>query len=281
MYDARPSLTTLMLAAALAGTGWIAACSPPTDASAETVSEAVPAARALSAEGLATLDATLEQFAAAGARSGYVALVARDGVVQHVSEAGYADIETQRPMTADTLMRIASMTKPVTAVAVLQLVEDGALRLDQPLSELIPAFEDAQVASSVSAGEDGEIATVPANRAITIEDLLTHTSGIGYVFDADTDLGRLYMTRNVYEDREMSLEERIDHLAGLPLYFQPGERWFYSWSSDILGRVVEVASGQDLESYMQARIFQPLGMDATTFFPRRGAARRNCDALHA
>jgi len=273
MYDARPSLTTLMLAAALAGSGWIAACSEPADANGQTVSEAVPAARALSAEGLATLDATLEQFAAAGARSGYVALIARDGVVQHISEAGYADIETQRPMTADTLMRIASMTKPVTAVAILQLVEDGALRLDQPLSEIIPAFEGAQVASSVSAGEDGEIATVPASRAITIEDLLTHTSGIGYIFEAETDLGRLYLTRNVYEDRDMNLEERINHLAGLPLYFQPGERWFYSWSSDILGRVVEVASGQDLESYMQAQIFQPLGMNATTFFPgedRRG-----------
>ncbi|WP_439634577.1 serine hydrolase domain-containing protein [Glycocaulis sp.] len=267
MYDARWRLTTLLLASALAGSLGLAACSPQTQASADTVSEFIPAARELNGQGLAALDATLNQFAAAQARSGYVALIARDGVVQHISEAGYADIEAERPMNADTLVRIASMTKPVTAVAVMQLVEDGALRLDQPLADIIPAFADAHVAVSVMANESGEIATVPAARAITIEDLLTHTSGIGYVFDYETDLGRLYLTRNVYEDRDMTLEQRIDHLAGLPLYFQPGERWYYSWSNDILGRVVEVVSGQDLESYMQSRIFRPLGMDSTTFFP--------------
>lgn len=279
MYDADKRLTTLLLATALAGSLGLAACNPPSQASADTVSEAVPAARELNGEGLATLDAALDQFAQAGARSGYVALIARDGVVQHISEAGYADIEAERPMTADTLVRIASMTKPVTAVAVLQLVEDGALRLDQPLADIIPAFADARVAVSTSAGEDGEIETVPADRAVTIEDLLTHTSGIGYVFDYETDLGRLYLTRNIYEDRVMSLEERIDQLAGLPLYFQPGERWYYSWANDILGRVVEVASGQDLEAYMQARIFQPLGMEATTFFPT-GEARDRIATLY-
>lgn len=267
MYDARWRLTTLLLATALAGSMGLAACSPQTAANADTVSEAVPGARPLNGEGLAALDAALAQFAEAGARSGYVALIARDGVVQHVSETGFADIEAARPFTADTMVRIASMTKPVTAVAILQLVEDGVLRLDQPLGEIISAFADARVAVSVNAGEDGDIETVPANRAITIADLLTHTSGIGYVFDYETDLGRIYLTRNVYEDVEMNLEERIDHLAGLPLYFQPGERWYYSWSNDILGRVVEVVSGEDLETYMQARIFQPLGMDSTTFFP--------------
>jgi CubicO group peptidase (beta-lactamase class C family) len=267
MYDARWRLTTLVLASALAGSLGFAACSPQTQANANTVSEAVPAARQLDGQGLAALDTALDQFAAVQARSGYVALIARDGVVQHIAEAGYADIEAERPMTADTLVRIASMTKPVTAVAVMQLVEDGALRLDQPLADIIPAFADARVAVSVMAGEDGQIETVAADRPVTIEHLLTHTSGIGYVFDYETDLGRLYLTRNVYEDREMTLEERINHLAGLPLYFQPGERWYYSWSNDILGRVVEVVSGQNLESYMQARIFQPLGMNDTTFFP--------------
>lgn len=277
MYDARWRLTTLLVATALAGSLGLAACTQQSTASAETVSEAVPAARTLNGEGLAALDASLVRAAAADIRSGFVVLIARDGVVQHVSQAGYADIAAQRPMTADTLVRIASMTKPVTAVAILQLAEDGALRLDQPLADFIPAFAGARVAVSVSANGEGEIETVPANRAITIEDLLTHTSGIGYVFDYETDLGRLYLTRNVYEDVEMTLAERIDHLAGLPLYFQPGERWFYSWSNDILGRVVEVASGQDLESFMQARIFRPLGMDNTTFFP--GEARRSDIAL--
>lgn len=272
MYDARWRMTTLLLATALAGSMAFAGCSPQTTASADSVSEAVPVARALNGEGLAALDAALARHARAGTRSGYVALIARDGVVQHVVATGYADIEAQRPLTADTLVRIASMTKPVTAVAILQLAEDGVLRLDQPLADFIPAFADARVAVSLSANAMGEIETVPAERAITIEDLLTHTSGIGYVFDPRSDLGQLYMTRNVYEDREMTLEARIDHLAGLPLYFQPGERWFYSWSNDILGRVIEVASGQDLESFMQSRIFRPLGMDNTTFFP--GQSRR-------
>ena len=276
MYDSRWRLTSLVLATALAGAIGLSACNGPTEANAGTVSEAVPAVRELNGEGLAALDTTLTQLAQAGARSGYVALVARDGVIQHVSQTGYADIAAERPMTADTLVRIASMTKPVTAVAVMQLVEDGSLRLDQPLADIIPAFADTRVATSVSANADGEIETVHAGRAINIEDLLTHTSGIGYVFDYETDLGRLYLTRNVYEDVDMTLEERIDLLAGLPLYFQPGERWYYSWSNDILGRVVEVVSGQDLETYMQARIFQPLDMNSTTFFP--GEARREAIA---
>lgn len=266
MSDPRWRLPTSLLGAALLAAS-LAACNEPAVSTAEAVSETVPSVRTLDGTGLAALDSTLEELAAAQRRSGYVALIARDGVVQHIAETGFADIEAARPMTADTMVRIASMTKPVTAVAVLQLAEDGALTLDQPLSDFVPAFADTRVAVSVSANGEGEIETVPAERAITIEDLLTHTSGIGYVFDYESDLGRLYLTRNVYEDREMTLEERIDHLAGLPLYFQPGERWYYSWSNDILGRVVEVVSGQDLESYMQARIFQPLGMGSTTFFP--------------
>ncbi|MGY6533126.1 serine hydrolase domain-containing protein [Glycocaulis sp.] len=271
MSDLRWRLTSSLLGSALLAVT-LAACSEPAISTAEAVSETIPATRALDAQGLAALDTTLENLAAAQRRSGYVALIARDGVIQHVSEAGFADIETGRPLTANTMVRIASMTKPVTAVAVLQLAEDGALSLDQPLSDFIPAFADARVAVSPSANGEGEIETVPAERAITIEDLLTHTSGIGYVFDYETDLGRLYLTRNVYEDREMTLEERIGLLADLPLYFQPGERWYYSWSNDILGLVVEVASGQSLEDFMQARIFRPLGMDDTTFFP--GEAHR-------
>ncbi len=271
MSDIRRRLVPALLGPALLALA-LTACSQPAGSTAEAVSETVPATRTLNAEGLARLDTTLQQLAAAQARSGYVALIARDGVIQHVSEAGYADVEAGRPMTADTMVRIASMTKPVTAVAILQLAEDGALRLDQPLADFIPAFAEPRVAVSVAANGDGEIETVAASRAITIEDLLTHTSGIGYIFDTQTDLGRLYLTRNVYEDVEMTLEERIDHLAGLPLYFQPGERWYYSWSNDILGRVIEVASGQSLEDFMQARIFRPLGMDNTTFFP--GEARR-------
>ncbi|WP_270374904.1 serine hydrolase domain-containing protein [Marinicauda sp. Alg238-R41] len=224
-----------------------------------------PAAPRLDPDVLAGFDARLDALAASGDRSGFVAILADDTEILHVSEAGYADIETGRPMDADTVVRIASMTKPVTAVAIMMLVEDGAISLEDPVSDYIPAFAETEVATSLQVDGTYEIPTEPLARPITIEDLLTHTSGIGYVFDYETNLGALYIDQDIYA-MEGSLAERIEALAGLPLYFQPGERWFYSYANDVLGRVVEVASGQRLEAFMDANIFTPLGMDDTSFF---------------
>jgi CubicO group peptidase (beta-lactamase class C family) len=269
-------LTRLFAAAALATV--LAACGreepreaaptldgPAAEAPAETISPLDP-------EALARIDAELARLAQAGERSGYVMAIAVDGRVEHVSEAGWADVERRTPMTADTVMRVASMTKPVTAVAILILAEDGALALDDKVADYIPAFADTRVATSVSRNEDFEIPTEPLARPITIEDLLTHTSGLGYVFDYETNLGALYLERNVYEDRTLTLAESNAALAGLPLYSQPGERWHYSWSSDVLGSVIEETSGMAVEDFVQARIFGPLGMDSTTFFPSRNPA---------
>lgn len=226
----------------------------------------IPAeAPAFDAAALAALDARLDALAAAQDRSGYVVVLARDGEIEHVSEAGYADIANERPMTAGTVVRIASMTKPVTAVAVMMLVEDGAIALDDPLADYIPAFADARVATSLTRDGAYEIPTEALERPITIEDLLTHTSGVGYIFDYQTNLGALYLDRNIYT-MDGDLETRMEALAGLPLYFQPGERWMYSYANDILGRVVEAASGERLEAFMETRIFTPLGMDDTSFF---------------
>lgn len=239
----------------------------PATAPAEPAVETAPSARGLDAAAVARLDETLTALAARQDRSGYVAVIARDGVVQHVSEAGYADIEAGAPMRADTVVRIASMSKPVTAAAILMLAGDGALALTDPVADYIPAFANARVATQLMHDETFEIPTEPLTRPITIEDLLTHTSGVGYIFDYQTHLGALYIDRDIYRAGEQSLEERINTLAGLPLYFQPGERWFYSYSNDILGQVIAVASGQSVEAFMQARIFGPLGMSDTSFFP--------------
>jgi len=199
-------------------------------------------------------------------------LIARDGEVLHAAQAGYADIESERPFTPATPVLIASMTKPVTALAVMQLVENGAIALDQPLSDFIPAFGDVEVAVSPIAGDDGAIETVPLERPVTIHDLLTHTAGLGYVFDAETNLGRLNIEHSLYA-HPGPLSEAAAALAEVPLYMQPGTRWFYSWSNDVLGAVVEAASGRPLDVYMEAEIFEPLGMETTGFYLEAEADR--------
>ncbi|MCH8489792.1 MAG: beta-lactamase family protein [Oceanicaulis sp.] len=279
---------TLLGAGALAAVLALGACgdrstrtADPTPAAsqAQQAAETTPAARGLDPAAVARLDATLASLAASQDRSGYVAMIARDGVVQHVSEAGYADVEAGTPMRANTVVRIASMTKPVTAAAILMLAEDGLLSVSDPVSDYIPAFADARVATGLMHDEGFEIPTAPLTRPITIEDLLTHTSGVGYLFDYQTHLGALYIDRDIYRADGQSLEDRINSLASLPLYFQPGERWFYSYSNDILGQVIAVASGQSVEAFMQARLFQPLGMTDTSFFPT-DAHRERLAALY-
>jgi len=262
----------LLLAAASAA--MLAACEPPApdtpDAPAPVstqVTEAAPQNAGFTRSGLDALDARLQALVDAGDRSGVVAVLSRNGEVGHVSEAGYADVAAQTPMTADTLVRIASMSKPVTAVAAMMLIEDGALSLDTPVSDYIPAFANARVATSTSVDESYEIPTEPLQREITVEHLLTHTSGIGYIFDYQTNLGALYIGNDIYAGGGETFADRMETLAGMPLYFQPGERWFYSYASDVLGFIVAEASGESLEAFMQARIFTPLEMDDTTFFP--------------
>lgn len=212
-----------------------------------------------------TLDARLEALAADGARPGYAAIIARGTEIAHVSEAGVIDVETGAPFTVDSPVRIASMTKPVTAVATMMLVEDGRISLDDPVSDYIPEFADVRVAVSPMANEAGEIETRAPETVMTIHHLLTHTAGLGYVFDGETDLGRLYAENSLYSG-EGNLEARMQQLAALPLYTDPGERWFYSYANDVLGRVVEVASGMPFEDFMETEIFEPLGMTSTGFF---------------
>ncbi len=207
----------------------------------------------------------LQQEVDEGVRAGFVAAVAtEDGVLCQVA-VGMADIEGGEVMTTRSRFRIASMTKPVVSAAVMQLVDRGAILLDDPISRHIPAFADPQVAEEKNRNGDGEFETRPAAREITVHDLLTHMSGVGYVFSTETDLDRAYSEIDTTGEG-VTLEGAVNALAALPLYEDPGTVWRYSYATDILGRLVEVASGETLETYLRDNIFAPLGMDDTEFF---------------
>lgn len=246
----------------------LAACSgeaPDSAANAASVDVAVPEAHSgISLEKLQRIEEVLSEEVDAGLRAGFVAGVVYDGEIVYRTAVGMADRENNVPMQDNTRFRIASMTKPITSVALMMLVEDGAVLLSDPVSRYIPAFADVRVATSLDAGDNGEIPTEPAAQPMTLHQLMTHTSGLGYLFDFQTDLGKLYAANSLYM-REGDLASRIDYLATLPLYSQPGTEWYYSYATDVIGRVVEVASGQSLEDFMQERIFDPLGMSDTAF----------------
>ncbi len=188
-------------------------------------------------------------------------LVAREGVIVHEAYRGTTELGGGAPIGPDTIFRIYSMTKPITSVAAMMLFEDGAIRLDHELSRYVPAFAGVQVFDG--AGADG-IRTRPPARPILLRDLFTHTSGLTYGFLMQTEVDALYREHKIARPDE-TLEEMCNRLATLPLVASPGERWNYSHSTDVLGRVVEVASGMTLDAFFRERIFGPLGMADTDF----------------
>lgn len=206
------------------------------DASTKPLPKAEPASVGMDAESLAKIPQRMEAFVEEGTISGAVTLVSRDGKVVHHSAVGQADIDAGRPMKIDTLFAVASMTKPVTATAIMILKDEGKLALDDPVSKYIPEFAKATLRNG---GKP---------RAITLRDVMTHTSGLG-------------------DDQRLSgsLEETAKQLAKRPLEFEPGEKWQYSPGLTVAGRVVEVASGQPFETFLAERIFEPLGMNDTNF----------------
>jgi CubicO group peptidase (beta-lactamase class C family) len=181
-----------------------------------------------------------------------------------VSHYGLADLETQRPVADDTIWRIYSMTKPITSVAALMLLERGALELTDPVSRYIPAFADTRVYVSGSAANPG---TVPVTEPVRIWHLLTHTAGLTYGFHHAHAVDEMYRAKGMEfgAPRGMDLAGACEVFAGLPLLFQPGTEWNYSVATDVLGRVVEVASGQSLDAFFAEHILGPLGMEDTAF----------------
>ncbi|WP_323763057.1 serine hydrolase domain-containing protein [Maricaulis sp.] len=252
-----------MTALALVATAMLSVTAPLAAQDIQTVEN--PAALGFDPAMLSALDARLDALAADGARPGYAAIIARGDRIAFVSEAGQADLAHHTPFTVDTPVRIASMTKPVTAMAIMMLVERGEISLDDPVSDYIPAFADMRVAVSPMANEAGDIETRPSETIMTIEHLLTHTAGLGYIFESESDLGRLYLENSLYSG-DGDLAARIDRLAALPLYNDPGDRWQYSYGLDVAGRVIEVVSGTPLNTFLDSEIFTPLGMTSTGFF---------------
>lgn len=215
----------------------------------------------------AAIDTYLRQDVWRGNRSGYVVMFARDGVPVYANTYGWADIESKRPMELGTRMRFASMTKPVTAIAAMQLVEQGRMRLDDPVSKFIPAFNNSRVAKSEARGRDGEFPTEPVKQTILIRHLLMFASGIGPGRDAETELWRYWQANGPRTLPAGTLQERIQAMAELPLFEEPGTRWRYGWSADVLAAVVEIVSGQRMDDYLRDNVFVPLGMTQTSYLP--------------
>ena len=217
---------------------------------------------------------TVQRYLDAGQLAGAVTLVARRGRVAHFEAHGVMDLDAKTPMRKDAIFRIASMSKPVTGVAIAMLIEEGKVRLTDPVSRFIPSFKDTQVAvikpgyvaPAVPAGQPAPIPdyySVPATREITVKDLLTHTSGL-----ESGSLGNRLGGRIAPRDVTKTLADQVPNLAKVPLDFQPGSQWTYSLLAgmDTLSRIVEIAAGQTYEQFLKQRLFEPLGMKDTGFF---------------
>jgi CubicO group peptidase (beta-lactamase class C family) len=200
--------------------------------------------------------------------AGIQTLIARKGQIAPFECVGWQEIETKRPMAEDTIFAIYSMSKAITSAAVMMLCEEGRLRLADPLSRYLPEFKDARV--MVPRGNAGNYDLVPARREITLHDLLTHSGGLSYGFDENSAIDALYRKtfEAIDEEVEPVMEKRMKAFAAarLPLAFHPGTAFRYSISIDILGYIVQLASGQPFEDFLQERIFAPLGMVDTAFW---------------
>jgi CubicO group peptidase (beta-lactamase class C family) len=211
--------------------------------------------------------ADLEAGVAAGKIPGGLFLVAKGGQVVNITTVGTEGPGDADPVTPETIFRVYSMTKPIVSVATMQLVEDGRIGLDDPISKYIPEFANPKVL--VGKGE-----TRPAAREITVRDLLSHTSGLIYgVFDQESELGKMYMAAGDVRT-DISGLELAKAIAALPLAFDPGTGWRYSRSSDVLGAVIEVAAGKPLDALLDEQIFTPLGMNDTHFYLEADAVNR-------
>jgi CubicO group peptidase (beta-lactamase class C family) len=226
-----------------------------------------PESVGLSSARLGRIKEVMQGYVDRGTFAGMVTLVAREGKVAHLEAFGWRDLEAKRPMAADTIFQIYSMTKPITSAAAMMLCEEGKLRLADPVSRYIPEFKDFRV---MAYRPDGGYELASARREMTVHDLLTHTGGLSYGADVSSVLDRLYRELFARQDREVEpvLETRMRDFAraGLPLAFQPGTGFRYSISIDVLGYLVQLAAGQPFEAFLQERIFAPLGMADTGFW---------------
>ena len=219
----------------------------------EGLGEGSPLEAGLSVAGLARVDEALADLIAAGELAGASLLVARRGKVAHRALLGRKDLESGEPLARDTIFRIYSMTKPVTAAAMMLLWDQGLWSPDDPIARHLPEFSDVR-------GSDGG---APAH-APTMRELMTHTAGLGYGFDANDPTDAAYLAAGVWQAQDLA--DMTRRVASAPLAYEPGTRWRYSLSMDVQGAIIERLSGQSLPDFMRERIFRPLGMGDTDFF---------------
>jgi CubicO group peptidase (beta-lactamase class C family) len=221
-----------------------------------------PESVGMASERLARIPRVMQGYVDRGEAAGIVTLVARRGGIAHLSAVGCRDVERDEPMTDEAICRIYSMTKPVTTVAALMLYEEGAFHLDDPVAEYLPAFRDTPVfARETAAG----IETEPQKHPMTVRHLMTHTAGLVYPNAWGSHVERLAAEADLRRPDE-PLADKVARLAAIPLDFQPGSAWKYSLATDVLGHLVEVLTGQELDAFMEERVFAPLGMVDTGFW---------------
>ena len=215
----------------------------------------------------------------AGGIPGAVAAIARNGKVAYLRAVGFRDRAKTIPLQTDAIFWIASMTKPITSVAAMMLVEDGKLNLAAPVHQYLPELKDVMVGVDTKDPVTGKtgLALEPQKRPMTVEDLLRHTAGLVYGQFGDRLVHQAYREANV-RDRGQSLAEMVKKLATLPLAHHPGEVWEYSMGTDVLGRVIEVVSGMELDRFISERITKPLGMAATDFYVHQPDLARLAEA---
>jgi CubicO group peptidase (beta-lactamase class C family) len=234
---------------------------------ADSLVQTHPSEAGFSTAGLARIDAYIKNEVATDKIPGAIMLVERHGTIAYSGSFGVRDPRTEAPMTANTIFRIYSMSKPITSVAAMMLVEEGKLALDEPVAKYIPAFAAVKVGIEKK-GEDG-VATsldlVAPRRPMTIQDLLRHTSGLTYGFFGEGLVKKAYVDAKIFSE-DVDNAGFADKLAKLPLAYQPGTTWDYSHATDVLGRVIEVVSGQSLYQFEKERILDPLGMKDTSFY---------------
>jgi CubicO group peptidase (beta-lactamase class C family) len=250
---------------------------PPPKAAAAAKAPAASLNAGFSAERLKRLDGLLQKYVDENRISGAVALVLRDGKPVYERAVGWSDKEAGRKMRTDTIFRIASQSKAVTSAAVLALVEEGKIGIAEPVSRFIPSFAK----TTVAVPGDGGVRVVPAKRPITIQDLLTHTAGISY--GTEPIVAAQYEAKGLgpaagngwyTADKNEPICETMERLGSLPFVAQPGEAFVYGYNTDVLGCVVEKASGMPLDEFIRTRITAPLGMRDTRFFLPAGERDR-------
>lgn len=225
------------------------------------IPRAKPEAVGMSGEKLAKVKSRVQKLIDDKKIAGAITIVARKGKIVHFETYGLRDIDAKKPVAKDTIMRFYSMSKPITTVAAMTLYDEGKFKLDDPVEKYIPQMKGLKV---YHAGEKGKIEPVEANRKVTIRDLMRHTSGLTYGIFGNSPVDQIYRKKRIVGSRD--LQSMVEKLGKIPLMHQPGTKWHYSVSTDVLGCLVEKVSGKKLDVFFRERIFKPLDMKDTAFF---------------